>query len=667
MATNTSSLSSSSDSLSTLLPSSSYLLAYTLPLLLVSLILTFSGAFLTLDRTRRFRAKNDMYVMPRSFGKETKGLRLFKRMMVLEGGVGGILLGYAFGVHLSTFLALIITNNTSSSLSSGAFIAIWVLSALTTTILAARYSVAALGLAGLSGGALSALGVCIIIHPPLEARVVFTIGVMVVSVIAIMLSAFIPPLTRFKHPLLRFAASSTGSFGVTMCISLLSSSSFSSSSASSLQSWSSPWSHLYLSASSSWGTSTEKGFSALFCILILAGTVCDWAFWRKWGECPDEKWDSYLAEYAVNLPNDVKRAGSFKPFESVWERVFGSKDTRNEEARMLKEGKFEKEVAFPIDDGQLGLDLDAKHHSSPGPGKLREFDSISPFTNSFDQPPPLYRPHPGLLLKNGRRSSSSRSLSSPSPGFRKKEMVRFRPLDELSSSDEDELDHENERARIRAVRRRTDPKIRSMSPGLSDTDNTSFGPPNYSDFEDKGDKDRTIGEEDIVSGALGSMSSTPQWTPRFLKQHRSSLSSAHSSAHSSPSQTSRSSERTAVASSDSHPIPPVLAEASPSLSTPTSTKAVPVTQPLVQPLTLSVTPPLVLPVPATPSLLNALDRVEKARNEAYSREMVGSGSGGAGRDPVIMREEGRGQRWRDFWQEVNEVKVKGGNRGEGRR
>ncbi|KAJ4479788.1 hypothetical protein C8J55DRAFT_514374 [Lentinula edodes] len=665
MATNTSSLSNSSDSLSTLLPSSSYLLAYTLPLLLVSLILTFSGAFLTLDRTRRFRAKNDMYVMPGSLGKETKGLRL-KRMMVLEGGVGGILLGYAFGVHLSTFLALIIPNNTSSSLSSGAFIAIWVLSALTTTILAARYSVAALGLAGLSGGALSALGVCIIIHPPLEARVVFTIGVMVVSVIAIMLSAFIPPLTRFKHPLLRLAASSTGSFGVTMCISLLSSSSFSSSSASSLQSWSSPWSHLYLSASSSWGTSTEKGFSALFCILILAGTVCDWAFWRKWGECPDEKWDSYLAEYAVNLPNDMKRAGSFRPFESVWERVFGSGDNRNEKARALKEGKIEKEVAFPIDDADLGLDLDAGYLSSPGPGKLRKFDSTSPFINSVDEPLPLYKPHPGLLLKNGRRSSSSRSLSSPSPGFRKKEIVKFRPLDELSSSDEDELDHEKERARIRAVRRRTDPKIRSTSPDPSDTDNALFGPPDYSDFEENGDKDRTVGEEDIVSGVTRSMSSTPQWTPRFLKQHRSSLSSAHSSAHSSPSQTSRSSERTAVASSNSHPIPPVLAEALPSLSTPT-TKALPVTQPLVQPLTSSVTPPLVLPVPATPSLLNALHRVEKARNEAYSREMVGNGSGGAGRDPVIMREEGRGQRWGEFWQEVKEVKVKGGNGGEGRR
>ncbi|GAW01687.1 hypothetical protein LENED_003297 [Lentinula edodes] len=496
MATNTSSLSGSSDSLSTLLPSSSYLLAYALPLLLVSLILTFFGAFLTLDRTRRFRAKNDMYVMPGSFGKETKGLRL-KRMMVLEGGVGGILLGYAFGVHLSTFLALIIPNITSSDLSSGAFIAIWVLSAFTTTVLAARYSIVALGLAGLSGGASSVLGVCIIIHPPLEARVVFTIAVMVISMIAIMLSAFIPPLTRFKHPLLRFAASSTGSFGVTMCISLLSSSSFSSSSASSLQSWSSPWSHLYLSASSSWGTSTEKGFSALFCILILAGTVCDWAFWRKWGECPDEKWDSYLAEYAVNLPNDVKRAGSFRPFESVWERVFGSRDNRNEEARALKEGNFEKEVAFQIDDAELGLDLDAEYLSSPGPGKLRKFDSTSPFTNSVDEPLPLYKPHPGLLLKNGRRSSSSRSLSSPSPGFRKKEMVKFRPLDELSSSDEDELNHEKERARIRAVRRRTDPKICPMSPSLSDTDNALFGPPDYSDFEDKGDKGRTVVDTQI--------------------------------------------------------------------------------------------------------------------------------------------------------------------------
>ncbi|KAJ3848178.1 hypothetical protein EV368DRAFT_68500 [Lentinula lateritia] len=294
------------------------------------------------DRTRRFRAQNDVYVMPGSFRKETKGLRLFKRMMVLEGGVGGILLGYAFG------------------------------------------------------------GVCIIIHPPLEARVVFTIGIMVVSVIAIMLSAFIPPLTRFKHPLL-----------------------------------------------------------------------------RGWGECPDEKWDSYLAEYAVYLPNDVKRAGSYRPFESVWERV------------------------FPIDDAELGLDLDAKWSSSPAPGKLGKFDSISLFTNSVYEPlPPVFYSRTGVV-RHLRDPYLLHRLGS--------ERRRWSNFDELSSSDEDDSDHEKERARIRAVRRRTHPKIRSTSPSLSDTDDALFGPPDFSDFEDNGDKDRTVDEKDIVSGATGSMSSTPQW------------------------------------------------------------------------------------------------------------------------------------------------------------
>lgn len=73
----------------TLLSSNVYLLIYAIPLLVLSAILTFSGSFLTLDRTRALpRAK--------TFDPENLSRRL-RSWFVLEGGVGGVILGYAFG------------------------------------------------------------------------------------------------------------------------------------------------------------------------------------------------------------------------------------------------------------------------------------------------------------------------------------------------------------------------------------------------------------------------------------------------------------------------------------------------------------------------------------------------------------------------------------------
>ena len=75
--------------LTTLLPSTPYLLAYSLPLLLLSVLLTVAGAFLTLDRTRSFPPSYD--TIPGAFDV-TK-----KRFWFLEGGIGGSALGFAFG------------------------------------------------------------------------------------------------------------------------------------------------------------------------------------------------------------------------------------------------------------------------------------------------------------------------------------------------------------------------------------------------------------------------------------------------------------------------------------------------------------------------------------------------------------------------------------------
>lgn len=81
-----------------LLPSP-YLLVYSIPLLLTSLILTFGGAFLTLDRTRTFAPQAPTDSVSGEFGFGVKQSK-FKSWWRLEGGFGGLASGWAFGGEL---------------------------------------------------------------------------------------------------------------------------------------------------------------------------------------------------------------------------------------------------------------------------------------------------------------------------------------------------------------------------------------------------------------------------------------------------------------------------------------------------------------------------------------------------------------------------------------
>jgi hypothetical protein len=80
--------------LTDLLPSTSYRLAYALPLLLLSTLLAFAGSFFTLDRTRSFRPRSDPLHVPGSFSL-TKNPRRFR--LYLQGGLGGLAIGHSFG------------------------------------------------------------------------------------------------------------------------------------------------------------------------------------------------------------------------------------------------------------------------------------------------------------------------------------------------------------------------------------------------------------------------------------------------------------------------------------------------------------------------------------------------------------------------------------------
>jgi hypothetical protein len=86
--------------LTTLIASHTATLVYAIPLLIISVVLTFAGTFLTLDRTRSFPPKHDktdkfIYSSYESFEKPRK--RGWFWWWRLEGGMGGLAVGFAFG------------------------------------------------------------------------------------------------------------------------------------------------------------------------------------------------------------------------------------------------------------------------------------------------------------------------------------------------------------------------------------------------------------------------------------------------------------------------------------------------------------------------------------------------------------------------------------------
>ncbi|KAF4617456.1 hypothetical protein D9613_005711 [Agrocybe pediades] len=351
---NSSSSSSSSSSTTTTMPivqltplldSTPYLLAYALPLLFISLLLTFSGTFLTLDRSRSFppakttsgSSTKGYTTVPGSYLSETIKGRKFK--WILEGGIGGLAGGFAFGIHSATALALLIPATTDCKpLSHKSFLAIWVLSCIFTTTLAGRYRHATFLFFGISGGTLTALALCMITHPSLPSRIVL-VGVFLPLFTVLLLITVTLPIPRLTntvlHPLMRFCTASTGAFGIATSVALLMN--------PQEEGWANVWERLYLRnsaiPSAPWGTGKEQGLSTGYALFVVAGAAADWALRRWIGECPDEKWDDYLAQYAANLPNQADRAGTFQPLTSFWDRFFSTTSAP----------PYSKDILFPSD------------------------------------------------------------------------------------------------------------------------------------------------------------------------------------------------------------------------------------------------------------------------------------------------------------------------------
>ncbi|KAI4522601.1 hypothetical protein K525DRAFT_361627 [Schizophyllum commune Loenen D] len=383
----------------------------------LSILLTFAGTFLTLDRTRSFPHPS-YKAIPGSLDAPKRRIAF-----ALEGGVGGLAIGYSFGVQFATFLAVCIPALTSASpLSSKSFIAVWLLPSLVTTLLGGRWKYCALAFAGITGGALFSLGISVIIHPNLLTRVVLTaILVPLVTILTLL------PFERSQRPATRFATASTGAFGTVMSIAIL----------AGIPAWANVWQRLAQHDNIDWGTSKEQGLSAAFGILLCLGMASDFLLKRKFGECPDEKWDGYLASYAANLPDQAGRAGTFQPLQSAWDRMLHGKRTPGE-----------KEILFPDEGFQ---DTKCSVPSTPtSPTKFSKHALLPQQHALLPQQHMLLPQHHPLLplpqqsqfrlnpecLKKPRSQPKLRGF-----GRKPREAVKFRPFGkDLSDSDDEEGD-----------------------------------------------------------------------------------------------------------------------------------------------------------------------------------------------------------------------------------
>jgi len=641
-----------------LLPSTPYLLAYTLPLLLISLILSFAGTFLTLDRSRSFppqgtgKAYTSLAIPGALDGPKTKR----KLSWALEGGAGGLMGGFVFGVHLSTVLALLIPVTTASaSLSPKSFLAIWILSSIVTTPLAGRYRYVAYLFFGVSGGTMTSLALCVIVHPSLHSRVVLISVFLPLFSILVLILASIPRLSNaFFHPFLRICTASTGAFGVILSIALLLHPQQSG--------WANVWERLWTKDGEGWGTAREQGLSAAFFVFFAAGIAVDWALKRWIGECPDEKWDNYLAHYAANLPNRADRAGTFQPLTSFWDRIFPSSSAPSTPFGYPNHKKGgSKDILFPNEvdlKNHLPLPLPVTMHNM-GPGKLSKKDSKSNEDQVLLQPIPTraetlkksrqkgfaaWRKRGDRIVSGARKpvkfgadlssdddsdddeENTKKNPSSPStptmqykrPNGRPFALGQQPPSESYSSSTPTLVEGRVERAR---QERRKDSKLEALATLDYEKEIESVKDKlrpkgqkggnadeevDYSDYEE--DLSALKGKADVTSGG-------EQWSPAFLKRHQSQ-----------------------------------------SLST--------------------TTPPLVapgaVPVPATPSLIRAIDRIAVAQRDAYGFPAVNTSHQSPSQatsipkdargdlDALVNMEAGakkekdRAPRWEEFWREVRQ-------------
>jgi hypothetical protein len=414
--------------------------------------------------------------------------------------------------------------------------------------------------------------------------------------------------------------------------------------------WANVWERLWLIGDESWGSNKEKGLNAAFCIFMFFGIGIDWSLKRWLGECPDEvstncplllrphhsqsfeqKWDKYLATYTSNLPNDSSRAGTFNPLPTFWERLFHFDD--------------KKDIGFPDSPKQARTSI-SKDCLGLLSGIAGDYDQDPPKAHQVPEFPG-FRKHssPAKFKPEGKKLKHKAKNTTPSGRGRKP--VKFGgdlSSDSLSDSDFSDADkvqswlnHKESMASSTPtlvehlhVRPPVDYNLEltHLRKGLVKAGGVTVGDlSDYSDYEgDVGLQRKPPGTTEVMSD---------DWSPGFMKRHSSSSANPSVSGSSGGNM--------------NHAAVPMGA------------------------------------VPATPSLIKALDRVAEAQRYAFGLPARGplvnssAANGGGVYHPIVpahkapvdgmprvdkhttngeeaIRDDAQQNkpRWDDFWRDVTE-------------
>ncbi|SPO21058.1 uncharacterized protein UTRI_00535 [Ustilago trichophora] len=242
----------------------------------------------------------------------------------LAGGIGGIVVGFLF----FSFLAIVTTSAICvaevKSISSTSFFIIWLLSGVLGAFLAGHWPLFARAFTGLLAGACFTLIVTAMfgIHT-LIIRSIF---------IAVCSSLITAPLLLPRRNVIHFHL-------LNICTSIAGVATFLDGVAlfapprASSDSWIDLWVLLFalddspseLSATKKWGTSAFKGFIAAAVLGAVIGFLFEFIFHKHAAEDPDMEWNNYLGSFTQRLENQEisdphNRAGSFEPAPSAWQK-----------------------------------------------------------------------------------------------------------------------------------------------------------------------------------------------------------------------------------------------------------------------------------------------------------------------------------------------------------
>lgn len=549
--------------------------------------------------------------------------------------MGGLAIGWALGAHLSCLLSLLILNQTEAArLSPPAFLVVWLFTSLSLALVCGRWKHAALAFGGVLGGACTGLILAISLHPPLLARHVLTL----ISIILLTVGALLP-YPRIQHTSLRVGTSAAGAAGIINACAILGSTATNTK----LASWASAWLHFVLlhdsdSAELQWGTGKAQGLTAAAYFLWMIGAACDWWLKRRVGEDPDEAWDKTLGVYAATFPPESSRTGMFTPAKPFW-------------------GRLADKLHFPI--------------PAPSAEKPLLFPSTSDLSKSATavrsgvRPPPVFRPSvPGSFTTN-LYDSDSDSDTVEGERSQRKPLGQRKWTTSTNHSDTTLVSPRPEKVRKhRAVGGAFQPPILSPSP--------TNGPVQYGDKDAERSPELNLGTHRIEP----SREDDKAWKPLFLKRSES-IKSTKAEVFDAGLDESQDITNLAFGSHAGDRSPMSSSSTTLNVSSPPSFDHSTARTPLRGYGEVHASGSISMPtpglVPATPSLVRAMDRVTRAQRMAYA---VGAGApqvsedrrNGEPRQPTMpvpntteeniqglpnTRERGEEHRWKGFWADVH--------------